>query len=395
VEASAASVFARATCAYWLSVFPAVCRGLEHWRARALEIPDPALRAQALEALDKRGNMEGAAAFAAFAPREARAAVVTATVAFQTAYNHLDVATENWRGEGGAERVRDAHRALPSAVQARRREPELGLPGGGCGEDGGYLAALVAACREAVATLPAWAAAAPGVSRAAELVVSFQAAHTGDDLVCARLLGDRIAGPGSDLSWWEGMGAAGSSLAVHALIAAAAEPGLSQADAYALERAYLPAIAALHTMLDHLVDRDEDRKSGQANLFERYDSPAQAVERIAALTRHALTAARGIGPGSRHELIVAAMAAFYLSAPTARTGSAREPARAVRRELGLAGVLSLAVFAARDLAGSGPTKNTYNPSSRPSISRIISSEPPPIGPRRASRAARWAQCSPM
>ncbi len=37
----------------------------------------------------------------------------------------------------------------------------------------------------------------------------------------------------------------------------------------------------------------------------------------------------------------------------------------------------------------------YSPSARPRISRMISSLPPPIGPRRASRAARSTQYSRM
>ena len=75
------AAFARATQSYWTSVFPRVSRELGHWRERALAIPDPALRAQALQALSKRGNMEGAAAFATFAPRARRGAVVRAAVA--------------------------------------------------------------------------------------------------------------------------------------------------------------------------------------------------------------------------------------------------------------------------------------------------------------------------
>ena len=112
---AAAGTFARATHTYWTSVFPQVGRELERWNERAGEISDPALRAQALEALAKRGNMEGAAAFATFVPREHRAAVVRATVAFQTAYNHLDTISEQSASIGPGE-ARVLHEALLTAL---------------------------------------------------------------------------------------------------------------------------------------------------------------------------------------------------------------------------------------------------------------------------------------
>ena len=52
------------------------------------------LRQLALDALDKRGNIEGAAAFAAFVPLARRAKATRATSAFQAAYNLLDMLGE-------------------------------------------------------------------------------------------------------------------------------------------------------------------------------------------------------------------------------------------------------------------------------------------------------------
>ena len=62
------------------SVFPRVCFYISRWRTRARRIPDPVLRQLALDALDKRGNIEGAAAFAAFVPLARRAKATRATV---------------------------------------------------------------------------------------------------------------------------------------------------------------------------------------------------------------------------------------------------------------------------------------------------------------------------
>ncbi len=352
------ATFARATRTYWGSVFPRVSRELEMWRERAREIPDAALCAQALEALGKRGNMEGAAAFATFVPREQRAAVVRATVAFQTAYNHLDTVSEQ-SGEIGPVQARALHEALLAALarvspgpwSGRGRSVESGhdherqIHPPKNNEDG-YLQALVETCQEALSELPSYAVVAPAARRAAERVVSFQAFNRherGDMEQWARAQ----TPPGSPMRWWETAASGGSSLGVHAMIAAAAEPGIDQAPVDALERAYFPWIGALHSMLDQLIDVEEDALAGQPNLVELYGSPAEAAERMGMLAERALECARGLEPMHRHELIVAAMASFYLAAPEARVGEAAVVTRAVLDVFGRLAWPALAVFRGR------------------------------------------------
>jgi tetraprenyl-beta-curcumene synthase len=358
--ASGAS-FARATRTYWTSVFPRVSRELASWRKRAGEIPDPALRTQALEALAKRGNMEGAAAFATFVPLEQRAAVVRATVAFQTAYNHLDTISEQSGSIGPAE-ARVLHEALLAAIaclmpgtwSGRGRSVESGHDHERQihpqkNSENGYLAALVETCQGALSELPSYELAAPAAIRAAERVVSFQAFNR-------RERGDmehwgRAQTPaGSDLRWWETAASGGSSLGVHVMIAAAAEPGIGCAHVDALERAYSPWIGALHSMLDQLIDVEEDTSSGQPNLIELYGSPVEAAERMALLAGRALECARGLEPKHRHELIVAAMASFYLAAPEARVGEAAVVTRAVLDVFGRLARPALAIFKTRRTA---------------------------------------------
>src|SRR5579864_4208287 len=86
-----AGVFTGAALRFWLIVFPSVCRELRRQRQAATEIPDAVLRGLALEALQERGNIEGAAAFAAFVPATRRRATISALVAFRAAYNYLDL----------------------------------------------------------------------------------------------------------------------------------------------------------------------------------------------------------------------------------------------------------------------------------------------------------------
>jgi tetraprenyl-beta-curcumene synthase len=360
-SAASAALFARAAYTYWTGVFPQVGRELAHWRARAEEIHDPALRMQALEALEKRGNMEGAAAFATFVGREQRAAVVRAAVAFQTAYNHLDTISEQ-AGAIEPEEARILHEPLLAALAAVRPGAWSGRGGSAqSGHDherqihppkedaGEYMRALVDTCQEALAELPSYAVVAPAARHAAERVVSFQAFNRQKREEIEHW-GREQTPPGENLRWWETAASEGSSLGVHAMIAAAAEPGTDQAHVDALEQAYFPWIGALHSMLDHLVDIEEDACASQNNLIEQYGPAAEAAERMALLAERALECARGLEPMHRHELIVAAMASFYLSAPEAGVGDAAILARAVLDVFGPLARPALAIFKTRRAA---------------------------------------------
>jgi tetraprenyl-beta-curcumene synthase len=343
--------FARATQSYWLGVFPGICKELRGWRERAGKIADPLLRELALDALSKRGNMEGAAAFATFLPRARRGGVVRATVAFQAAYNYLDLLSEQ-PSHRPVENSRRLHQALlvaldPSVPHSDYYELHQ------CRDDGGYLAALIDACRDALGELPSYEAVAPAARRAAERVIGFQAfqcsePHTIDAAPDPMEAWARGQTPqGADLRWWETAGSCGSSLGVHVMIATAAEAGVQAAEVEALEHSYFPWIGALHTMLDHLIDTAEDAAGDQRNLIGCYDSLGEAAERMKLLAERSLRSAEELSPGARHMLIVSAMASFYLSAPEASSAAARPISQAVLDAFGPLARPALAVFSAR------------------------------------------------
>jgi hypothetical protein len=144
---------------------------------------------------------------------------------------------------------------------------------------------------------------------------------------------------------------------VYALIAAAAESNVDATEIAAIEGAYFPWIGALHSLLDNLVDAAEDYATGQRSLVGCYASPVDAATRMGLLAEHSMEAARAL-PGRRHELVLAAMASFYLSTAEARGPEAAPVADAVLRALGEPAALSMMVFrsrlALRRLAPSAP-----------------------------------------
>ena len=345
-------VFARTVSRYLPTVLPTVTGELRHWRAQALGISDPVLRELALQALAKRGNMEGAALFAVLAPGPRRRQTVRALVAFQTAYNYLDTLAEQPSTDPFAN-GRQLHQALLIALDPAASHPDY-YAHHPQGRDGGYIAALVDACRTAFATLPSHETVAGAAWESAARIVAFQSLNLTDQQGGHEALERwaRMQTPkGSGLDWWQTAAAGGSSLAVHALIAAAARPTAGAAEIAVIQNAYFPWICALHSLLDSVVDVVEDEHAGQRNLLSYHACSQQAACAMELLARQATAAAAGLPDGDCHRVILTAMATYYLSSPRASSPGARVIAKGVTGVLGPLVAPALALFRARRLAG--------------------------------------------
>ena len=345
-----ARVFTDTVGRYLLVVLPQVRRELAHWRARAAAIPNPQLRQTAAEALGKRGNIEGAALFATLAPGAQRRRTMRALVAFQIAYNYLDALSE-LPSEDPLANGDQLHQALlvalyPGAPHADyyAHNPQRG--------DGEYLTGILDACRDALAGLPSYPALAPAARAAAARIVDFQTLNLSERQGGHDALERwaREATPAaSGLAWWETAAAAGSSLAVHALIAAAADPHLDPWEARKLDGAYFPWIGALHSLLDSLVDRVEDHEHARRSLLDYYQSPTDAAIQLARLATRARCATERLPSSHAHRVILTAMCSYYLSAPECDTAEAQTITRALTQALGIPLSVAILMFRSRRL----------------------------------------------
>jgi tetraprenyl-beta-curcumene synthase len=309
-----ARTFARAASRYWLGVFPAVRREIRHWSRLAGSIPDAALRALALESLESKwGNLEGAAAFAVLAPAANRPFLVRACVAWQAAYDYADTIMEQPCRDRAANA--DAlHGTLLVAVTPGAPHGDYYAHHTGR-DDRGYTAALVDGARTALAGLPAYGTVIDLVQLNARRVIGYQTRIDRQPEFAAWATGETL--PDSGLRWWETGAACGSSMSVFALIALAADPGLTRNEALAAERAYFPWIGALHTLLDSLADRREDIHDAQHSLVGHYASTEAASRRMATIAAEAVRRAQALRDGTTHALILSGMASLYLSSPDA------------------------------------------------------------------------------
>lgn len=285
---------------------------LGRWRHHAHDIPEPALRSDALDALrKKRTNTDGAAVFATLAEGRNLTALRLLAV-YQALWDYLDSSVERHPTE---ENGRELHLALVEALELDgplsdyyRHHP--------WDDDGGYLVDLVQHCRARCRELPSY-----GEVRSAVLQEARRAQVQALNHLPRRELRDaalarwaaREGPPESETEWFETTAAASASLVILPLLALSARPSLSTADVAQARAAYWPWVTVATTMLDNYADQTEDIARGNHNYFTHYSDEAIGVARLCDCIDRALRRVGELPNGERHLVIVASMIAMYLS----------------------------------------------------------------------------------
>lgn len=298
------------------SVLPRVEEELARWEARAAAIPDPELRRQALASQRlKRFHAQGGAAFALLAPAWTDQ-LVTAIVALQTISDYLDNLCDR-SGPPVEEDFRQLHQATLAAVRVTGGAPPPAYYARHPRHaDGGYLEALVEACRGALASLPAFPAVEAHATRLLSLYNDLQVLKHLEwprrvPALEAWFAGHRSRYP--DLQWWEFAAACGSTLGVFALfgLAARSEPH----EAARLLEAYFPWVCGLHILLDYFVDQTEDLAGNDLNLVSYYPDQQTLLQRLCWFLRTACHRVARLPQPDFHAWVVHGLPALYLSDP--------------------------------------------------------------------------------
>lgn len=311
---------------YRASILPAVRAELAGWCRVAEEIPDPVLRQAAATALAaKAANVEATAVLAALAPAESRVTVLRISAALQIAIDYLDVLGEEEVPDPLQDGLR-LHQALGAALSPGA-EPDDWYLHHPRGEDGGYLNRLVASCQQGAHELPSQATILPAARRAAERCGEGQShthAAAQGEVGELEAWSSSLGAPG-EFRWWEIAAGACSSVATHALLALAADPGADAAEAEAVDTAYFPAIGALTVILDDLIDRDEDLAAGEHSYLDYYSGTGEAAERLELIAAVARERTGRLSNPRPHRAILTGVLAYYLASP--RAGALPRPAR--------------------------------------------------------------------
>jgi tetraprenyl-beta-curcumene synthase len=348
LAARAGKALCLANARYWSTVAPTVREQLRRWRLRAQAIVNPTLRALALEKLEQEGfNAEVAATLATLAPRAHRRDTAQAIVALEILFDYLDGLTESPTGESPDDGDR-LFNAFTDAVAPNLTATEDYYRYHSSGDDGGYLDDLVRAVREPLARLPATAKLADvmhaSARRSAEAQLQIHAASLPRAGELERWAERRAAD--AQLQWREYLaGAASSVLAVHALIAAAADHRTTHAQGLEIDRIYLP-IAALPTILDSLIDYERDIGAGRPGYVQYYGDRQLLAGGLGEVIHEGVRRARRVHNGPHHVMTMVGVVAYYTSAPSAQGDFARPVTTHVREQLGPLIAPTLAVMRA-------------------------------------------------
>jgi len=341
-----------ANARYWVSVWPLVRAELRRWEQRARAIDDRKLRSLALSKLHTEAfNAEVAATLATLAPGAQRKRVVSAIVALELLFDYLDGLTENLSGDA----LRDAGSLFEAFTDAMDPFAESGRDyyrHHSGGDDGGYLDALSSAVRVAVESLPSAHAIGESAQRSATRCAQAQTRIHCEPRLGAAQLEEwaELEALGTGLGWRElAAGAASSVLAVHALIAAAADPRTTRQEAGEIEAAYL-SICVLITVLDSLVDYDEDMGAGEPPFIRFYGDRDLIAPTLVSVGARAVRQAGELRDGPHHVMTLAGVVAYYTSAPGAQMEIARPVAERLQAQLRPLMTPTLAVMRAWRLA---------------------------------------------
>jgi tetraprenyl-beta-curcumene synthase len=294
---------------YETSIVPHARAEIRRWAAVADTIPDPLLRAHATTSIAvDASNAEAVAAFAALAPRQHRRTTIELLVAYQILVDYVDALGERVCAHDLTDGLRIG-KALAAAVS--RSTLDAIDPHG---DDGGYLSSLISACRSRLWRLPA----APVVHLAADA-----AAHR-----CGQALAhSHTAGQSGELEqlkqwtaqqpdtegyeWWEIAAGGNSSIAILALLGAAADPDTTSSDTAQIQGAYWPHLCAMSTLLDSLIDYERDAQSGDFSFVSHYPDHDAARRGLVRATERCLHATRSTRRSHIHMMIVCGVAAYY------------------------------------------------------------------------------------
>jgi tetraprenyl-beta-curcumene synthase len=310
-----------------------VNREVHHWRALAMQIPDPLLRADAVGSLaEKRYYIDGAALFWTL-PSHRNDELLALLVAYQTMADYLDVASERGAEHRGSASPGSLMLSLVDAVDvdAPLHDYYADHP---WTDDGGYLRALVLRCRKACLSLPRYRQARPLLLREARRGHALELCHDPDPRrrdEALRAFADREFGTVAAASWFELAGNATSLLGVLALMALAGDATGTDEDLHAAVDLYCPWVGALSTMLDSYIDQADDAQSRRWSAIAYYPNSENAERRIALLMDKVLRDAGQLRHGQRHALIVAMMIAMFLTSDSATSAPFATSTRQLRR----------------------------------------------------------------
>jgi tetraprenyl-beta-curcumene synthase len=298
---------------------------LDRWEKQSGHASDDVLKEQALSSISrKKFHAQGGCAYSLY-PGVQMDTAIKFIVSLQTISDYLDNLCDR-TGVSDEAAFRQLHLAMTDAVSLNttthdyyRYYPYK--------NDNGYLKALVEECKKIICGLPAYNIVEETINKYAEAYSNLQIykhlePHLREKNLRRWIDFDLYGYEG--VHWWELSAAAGSTLGIFLLFAAAHDACLNAKEVNSIEEAYFPWVCGLHILLDYFIDSEEDMAEGDLNFTSYYKNPGQCEERLAFFIKQSLSKCRELKYPELHRTIINGLLAMYLSDPKAASRTKRD-----------------------------------------------------------------------
>ncbi|WP_332633873.1 tetraprenyl-beta-curcumene synthase family protein [Halalkalibacter flavus] len=295
-------------------VIPTVHKYFDPWIEKASLIPDPELRAQALDALKKKKfHCEGGGVYGLVA-KDRFDDLLQFIIAYQIACDYLDNLCDQSPSFDPND-FRLLHQALLDALtpgaslknyyQYRKEQ-----------EDGGYLHDIVKTCQNILSTFPSF-----DKVQAAMLELS---GYYGDLQVHKHVVKEeRIprlekwfaehSHKVPNMTWFEFSACAGSTLGIYTLATYATKADLTTEIAEVIKEGYYPWMQGVHLLLDYFIDQEEDIADDELNFLFYYKDEEEMIERFRFFVEKAEQFMSKLPDPKFHRMIIRGVIAIYIA----------------------------------------------------------------------------------
>ncbi|RYL93745.1 tetraprenyl-beta-curcumene synthase family protein [Sporolactobacillus sp. THM7-4] len=296
-------------------VLPKVHKELKVWKHKALLIPDPELRRQALASIKtKTFHCEGGAIYSLLAGDQ-KDESITFIVAYQTISDYLDNLCDRSVSLDPKD-FRCLHQAMMNALTPGAPSIDY-YQFRKITSDGGYLQDLVSTCQKTLSRLETLDDIQPSLHELAGFYCDLQVhKHVEKDQRVPRLVAwfQKYKNRFPEMSWYEFSACSGSTLGIFCIVSYAAARGPEMKHLVrTIKNGYFPWVQGLHILMDYFVDQAEDKKEGDLNFCFYYNSEEEMMVRFNHFIEQADLAISGMPDRNFHMMINRGLLGIYLA----------------------------------------------------------------------------------
>ncbi|MEI5908793.1 tetraprenyl-beta-curcumene synthase family protein [Bacillus spongiae] len=295
-------------------VFPLVHKELRYWKKRAMSIPDPELRTQALQSIEsKTFHCEGGSILALLAGDRLEEAVKF-IVAYQTISDYLDNLCDRSNSLDPND-FAALHESMIDCLSIDEETKDYYRFRGDV-SDNYYLRDLVLTCQNVLQGMEPYHHIRPFLIELCQYYCDLQVhkhvrVEEREDRLQSWFQQHKQALP--EMDWHEFSACSGSTLGIFCLISYALSHHFEPKFGSIVRNGYFPYIQGLHILLDYFIDQEEDIKEGDLNFCFYYQNNQELFERLQYFIEQADEQTKHLPHRQFHRLINRGLLGVYLS----------------------------------------------------------------------------------